>query len=92
MQLRFHTASYTTEQAKLRLAINCLAGDALNQVRMYVRNDQVNLAHLAAFITVMENTFGNPNRVAEAEHKLSTITQGSRDFSSYHAEIPGVCQ
>jgi len=54
---------------------------------MYVQADQVNLANLAAFITVMENAFGNPNRVAEAQHKLNTIMQGSRDFCSYHAEF-----
>jgi len=35
----------------------------------------------------MENAFGNPNRVAEAEYKLKTITQGSREFSAYHAEF-----
>jgi len=87
MQLRLHTATFTDEQAKLRLAVNCLTGDALDQARIYVQNDRVNLANLAAFITVMENAFGNPNRVAEAEYKLKTITQGSREFSAYHAEF-----
>ena len=87
MQLRLHTASCTDEQTKLRLAINCLEGDALDQVRMYVQGTQVNLANLEALITILNNAFGNPNRVAEAEHKLNTIMQGSRDFCSYHAEF-----
>ena len=87
MQLRLHTARCTTEQENLRLAVNCLSGDALDQIRMYVLDDQINFTNLAAFITVMENAFGNPNKVMEAEHMLSTNTQGSRDFSSYHAEF-----
>jgi len=87
MQLRLHTAIYTNEQAKLHLAINCLAGDPLDQAHMYVQNDQVNLPNLAAFIAIMETAFGNPNRVAETEHKLNTIVQESRDFTSYVAEF-----
>jgi len=54
---------------------------------MYVLNDQVNLPNLAAFITIMETAFGNPNRVAEAEHKLNIIVQETRDFASYVAEF-----
>ena len=71
IQLRPHTASYTTTLAEL------LVGDSLDQIRMYVQNDRVNLADLAAFMTVMVLGFGNPNRVVEAEHKLSTMTQES---------------
>jgi len=82
MQLRLHTASLTDEQQKLRLAINCLEGEALDQVRMYVQGTQVNLANLEALITILNNAFGNPNRVAEAEHKLNTIMQGFQDFCS----------
>jgi len=54
---------------------------------MYVQNNQVNLPHLAVFIAIMETAFGNLNRVAEAEHKLNTIIQVSRDFASYVAEF-----
>ena len=54
---------------------------------MYVQGTQVNLANLEALITILNNAFGNPNRVAEAEHKLNTIMQGSRDFCSYYAEF-----
>lgn len=86
-QVRRHTASYTDEQSKLRLAFRFLVGDALAQVHMYVRDDRVELDDLAALITILENAFGNPNRVAEAEAKLFAISQGSRDFRSYYAEF-----
>jgi len=86
-QLQLKVATYTDEQAKLRLAINCLTGDAMDQVQSYVANDRVNLANLAALITILDTAFGNPNRVAEAESKLSTLQQGAREFALYYAEF-----
>jgi hypothetical protein len=86
-QLRLKVATYPTEQAKLRLAVNCLTGDAMDQVQAYVKDDSVNLETLAALIEILDTAFGNPNRVAEAESKLCTIQQGSREFALYHAEF-----
>jgi len=85
--LRLKASSFTDEQAKLRLAVSCLTGEAMDQVQAYVINDRIDLANLAALITILETAFGNPNRVAEAEAKLRTIQQGSRDFNSYYAEF-----
>ena len=86
-QLRLKVATYPNEQAKLRLAVNCLTGDAMDQVQSYVENDKVNLANLAVLITILDTTFGNPNRVAKAESKLSTLQQGTREFALYYAEF-----
>ena len=86
-QLRLKVATYLEEQAKLQLAVNCLTGDAMDQVQSYVENDKVNLANLAALIAILDTTFGNPNRVAEAESKLSTLQQGAREFALYYAEF-----
>jgi hypothetical protein len=86
-QLRLKAATYPDEQSKLHLAINCLTGEALDQVQPYVRDDTIDLGTLADLITILDTAFGNPNRVAEAEAKLATIQQGTRDFSSYHVEF-----
>ena len=86
-QLRLKVANYPNEQSKLRLAINCLTGDAMDQVQAYVKNDKVNLEDLAALIEVLDTAFGNPNKVAEAESKLSSIQQGTREFALYYAEF-----
>ena len=59
----------------------------MNQVQSYVENDKVNLANLAALIAILDTAFGNPNRVAEAESKLSTLQQGTREFVLYDAEF-----
>ena len=86
-QLWFKVATYLNEQAKLQLAVNCLIGDAMDQVQSYVENDKVNLASLAMLITILDTAFGNPNRVAEAKSKLSTLQQGTREFALYYTEF-----
>ena len=87
IQLWLQVANYPNEQSKFRLAINCLTGDAMDQVQAYVENDKVNLEDLAALIKVLDTAFGNPNRVAEAESKLTTLQQGAREFVLYYAEF-----
>ena len=54
-----------------------------------MENDKVNLANLATLITILDTAFGNPNRVTEAESKLSTLQQGAREFTLYYAEFQG---
>ena len=53
-QLRLKIATYPDEQTKLRLAVNCLTGDTMDQVQSYVENDKVNLVNLAALITILD--------------------------------------
>ena len=59
----------------------------MDQVQFYVENDKVNLANLATLIAILDTGFGNPNRVAEAESKLSTLQQSAREFALYYAEF-----
>ena len=86
-QLQLKVATYLDEQAKLRFAVNCPTGDAIDQVQSYVENDKVNLANLATLIAILDTAFSNPNRVAEAESKLSTLQQGAREFALYYTEF-----
>lgn len=86
-QLRLKASTFPTEQARLCYAVSVLDKEALDQVLPFVQNDRVDLENLAALIEILEAAFGNPNRVADPEHKLNTIHQSSRDFSSYFAEF-----
>ena len=86
-QPRLKVAIYLNEQAKLQLAVNCPMGDAMDQVQSYVENDKVNLANLVALIAILDTAFGNPNRVAKAESKLSTLQQSAREFVLYYIEF-----
>ena len=56
-------------------------------MQSYLENNKVNLANLAMLITILDTAFGNSNRVAEAESKLSTLQQGAREFALYYAEF-----
>ena len=86
-QLRLKVVSFPDEQSRLRLTINCLAGEAMDQVQQYVKADRVDLKNVEALIDILEEAFGNPNRVAEAEAKLCSLQQGNREFTSYYAEF-----
>ena len=85
--LRLKVASYPEEQTKLCIAVNCLTGQAMDLVQQYVRDDRVALDNLGALIDILDKAFGNPNRVSEAEAKLRSLQQGTRDFRSYYAEF-----
>ena len=64
---------FPNELSRLRLVINCLAGEAMDQVQQYVKADRVDLENVEALIEILEEAFGNPNRVAEAEAKLYSL-------------------
>ena len=87
VQLQPKAASYPNEQDKLRLAINCLKGEAIEQVQSCIENDRVNLQILAMLITILETAFSNPNCVAERQAKLMHIQQGNWEFLVYYAEF-----
>ena len=72
-QLRLKVISFPDEQSRLCLAINCLAREAMNQVQQYVKADCVDLENVEALIDILEEAFGNPNCVAEAEIKLCSL-------------------
>lgn len=86
-QLRLKASTFLTDQERLSYAVSVLGKDALDQVLPYIGNDRVNVDNRAALITTVENAFGNPTRVADAEYKLASLQQGTRDFSTYYAEF-----
>ena len=59
----------------------------MDQVQQYVKADRIDLENVEALIDILEEAFGNPNHVAEAEAKLCNLQQGNREFTSYYAEF-----
>ena len=53
--------------------INCLAGEAMDQVQQYVKADRVALKNVEGLIDILEEAFGNPNHMAEGEAKLCSL-------------------
>jgi hypothetical protein len=87
IQLHFKAATFPTIQEKLRFAVKCPTDNALDQNSPYVQHDNVELQDVTALVQILGKAFSNSNRVEDAERKLYTIQQGSRDFSTYYVEF-----
>jgi hypothetical protein len=78
---------FPDEQSKLRYAFSRLEGAALEQLIHLVDNDHVDLDNFDAFVTSLEEAYGDPDHANSAERALSKLRQGNRDFVSYYAEF-----
>jgi hypothetical protein len=89
--LRLHLidrpGEFPNEQSKLRYAFSRLDGAALEQLIHLVKDDRVNLGNFEAFVTSLEEAYGDPDRVNTAEWALAKLRQGNRDFVAYYGEF-----
>lgn len=72
---------------QLMYATGRLESMALEQIMPYISPTGVNLASLEALITILESTFGDPDRVAMAEREHERLQQPNRDFSAYYTNF-----
>jgi hypothetical protein len=52
-----------------------------------VQNNYVNLENFEAFVTSLDEAYGDPDCVNTAERTLAKLHQGNRDFITYYAEF-----
>jgi hypothetical protein len=52
-----------------------------------VKDDRMNLGNLEAFVTSLEEAYGDPDRVNTTEWVLAKLRQGNRNFVAYYAEF-----
>jgi hypothetical protein len=78
---------FPNEQSKLRYAFSRLEGAALEQMIHLVKDDRVNLENLEAFVTLLDEAYGDPDHVNTAERTLAKLRQGNRDFVTYYVEF-----
>jgi hypothetical protein len=78
---------FLNEQSKLRYAFSRLEGAALEQLIHLVKDDRVNLGNFEAFVTSLEEAYGDPDHVNTAEWALAKLRQGNRDFVAYYTEF-----
>jgi hypothetical protein len=71
---------FPNEQSKLRYVFSRLEGAALEQLIHLVKDDRVNLGNFEAFVTSVEEAYGDPDCVNTAEWALAKLRQGNRDF------------
>jgi hypothetical protein len=78
---------FPNEQSKLQYAFSRLEGATLEQLIHLVKDDRVNLGDFKAFVTSLEEAYGDPDHVNTAERALAKLRQGNRDFVTYYAEF-----
>jgi hypothetical protein len=75
---------FPDKQSKLHYAFSRLEGATLEQLIHLVDNDHVDLDNFDAFVTLLEEAYGDPDHANTAERALSKLRQGNCDFVSYY--------
>ena len=74
-------------QHRLAYAVGFLKGKAYEQILPLINEGNINIASVEALITLLENAFGDPDRVRTAERNLQNLCQKNRNFSDYLADF-----
>jgi hypothetical protein len=75
------------KQSKLQYAFSRLEGATLEQLIYLMKDNYVNLGNFEAFVTSLEEAYGDPNYVNTAEQTLTKLYQGNQDFITYYAKL-----
>jgi hypothetical protein len=68
---------FPNEQLKLRYAFSRLEGAALEQLIHLVKDDCVNIGNFEAFVTSLEEAYGDPDHMNTTERALGKLRQGN---------------
>jgi len=74
-------------QYQLAYAVRFLKGKAYEQILPHIDEGNINIARVEAVITLLENAFGDPDRVHTTEPNLQSLRQKNRNFSDYLADF-----
>jgi len=74
-------------QHRLAYAVGFLKGKAYKQILPLIDEGNINIASVEALIALLENAFGDPDRVRTAEWNLQSLSQKNRNFSHYVADF-----
>jgi hypothetical protein len=75
-----HPGEFPNEQSKLRYAFSRLEGAALEQMIHIIKHYHMNLENLEAFVTSLDEAYGDPECMDTAERALAKLRQGNWDF------------
>jgi len=74
-------------QHRLAYAVGFLKGKAYEQILPLINEGNINIASVEALITLLENAFGDPDRVRTAERNLQSLRQKNRNLSDHLADF-----
>jgi hypothetical protein len=80
-------ASYPTDSIKVALLGSLLKGPALQWISPLLETNDSRLNSLSSMITLLESTFGDPDRSNTASRKIENLQQGRRPVSTYASEF-----
>ena len=72
---------------RLAYAVGFLKGKAYEQILPLIDEGNIDIASVEALIPLLENAFGNPDRVRTAKRNLQTLRQKNRNLSEYLADF-----
>jgi hypothetical protein len=78
---------FLNEQSRLRYAFSRLDQATLEQMIHLIKDNQMNHENVEAFITSLEEAYGDPDHMNTAQHMLMKPGQGKQDFIAYYAEF-----
>jgi hypothetical protein len=52
-----------------------------------IQNDHMNLENFEAFVTLLDEAYGDPDHVNTAERTLAKLRQGNQDIITYYMEF-----
>jgi hypothetical protein len=73
LRLIDHPREFLNEQVKLRYTFSRLEGTMLEELIQLMKDDHVNLATFEAFITLLEEAYGDPDHVNTAQRVLAKL-------------------
>jgi len=74
-------------QHRLAYAVGFLKRKAYEQILPLIDEGNINIASVEALITLLENAFGDPDRVRTSERNLPSLCQKNHNFSDYLADF-----
>jgi hypothetical protein len=78
---------FLNKQLKLQYIFSRLEGAALEHLIHLVKDDRMNLGNFEAFVTLLEEAYGDPDYVNTTEQALAKLRQGNQDFVVYYSEF-----
>jgi hypothetical protein len=82
-----HPREFPNKQVKLQYTFSRLEGAMLEQLIDIMKDNYINLGNFEAFVTLVEEAYGNLNHVNTTERGLTKLYQGNRDFIMYYTEF-----
>jgi hypothetical protein len=79
--------AFPNEQSKLQYPFSRLEGAMLEQMIHLIKDDHMNLENFEAFMTSLDEAYGNPDYMNTAKWALPELHQGNRDFITYYMEF-----